>query len=316
MDQETTNAAKPDENKKPSSVVADASTVESQILAGRKVFFVMPNISVFPDNFCEYFLGEGFECYFMLKDMSMTLQDRIEIFIQYFKDVLFIFNIDATPVSPDVPWELFIEKLHAAYPDVGIGVMYNKKVVEGQVAEMKSVFNQNIGVNCGYVEIDFDRNHNYMEAINVLQNCGAKGRRKSVRAVCFASCNVAFEYAGEAFNEAIDDISLSHFTITLDPQRKIPLDYELIRNMALNIKGFRFKSDAILCLKRENSDGGIICVFMFVDERQQQRLEMDTKANLIPKLYDIKLTNCMNMFDKIVEEREKRGFLPKIDLPL
>lgn len=291
-------------------------TLENQILAGRKVFFIMPNISVFPENFCEYFLGEGFECYFVLKGMSMSLIDRIEILIQYFKDVLFIFNVDATPISPEIYWDTFIEQLHNAYPQIGIGIMYNKKVVQEQVAETKAIFSQRIGVNCGYIEIDFDRNHNYMEAINCLQQCGAKGRRKSVRAVCFTSCSVAFEYNGEIFNEKIDDISLSHFTITLNAERKIPLDYELITQMALSIKGYRFKSDAILCLKRENSDGGIICVFMFVDERQQHRIGNDIKANLLPKLYDINLSNYTNLFEKFAEEREKRGFISKIDLPV
>jgi hypothetical protein len=98
----------------------------SDIITGRKTFFFLPDSSLFPENFLEEYLALGYETYFIKNDKACTLERKIDIIVQIFKDSILFFNIDFAITGID--WPSFIAKIQKKYQNLLLlGVFYTKR---------------------------------------------------------------------------------------------------------------------------------------------------------------------------------------------
>ena len=107
----------------------------------------------------------------------------------------------------------------------------------------------------------------------------------------------------------LNDISISHFSVTLPEGMAEIAQYEKIQDIAFTIKGLRFHSDAVLYITR-NTEAGILYVFAFSTKSGQGGLDFSNKKLLIPKIYEIMVDNCSELLDKLFSSatRQRKNF--------
>ena len=81
----------------------------SEIVTGRKCFFIAPDTSLMPVSFLEDFFSLGYECYYIGNDGRAKIKKKIESILSLFKDVILFINIDYE--IPDLHWDDYIEDL-------------------------------------------------------------------------------------------------------------------------------------------------------------------------------------------------------------
>ena len=128
----------------------------------------------------------------------------------------------------------------------------------------------------------------------------AQGRRKTIRALCSSSCTYTY-YRGQNYNDpvtgSLQDISLSHFTILVSGDDLGIKLYEKIQDIHFNLKGFLFRSGAILAMERP-VNGGKLYVFSFINSNGSAGLDDRIREQLIPALYKILSNNCNHLLDQ------------------
>ena len=145
----------------------------------------------------------------------------------------------------------------------------------------------------------------------------AQGRRKTIRALCSSACTYSVTYGPHQITSAgvLQDISLSHFTI-LSPGSGLEIKlYEKLKDIHFNIRGFLFRSDAVLVMERP-VNGDMLYVFAFVSSSGQNGLDERTRGLLIPALYKLLSLNCNMILDQMyakLDEQEPVDELPTVD---
>ena len=76
---------------------------------GVKTFFVVPDLSLFPEEFLKSFFLKGYETYFLHDDPYCPLETKIHTLFSVFPQVILFFNIDR-PVQ-GIDWPVFIDRL-------------------------------------------------------------------------------------------------------------------------------------------------------------------------------------------------------------
>lgn len=269
-----------------------------EIIAGRKTFFVTPDVSLFPANFCEEYLAQGYECYFVENEKQISLAKKLELIISFFHDVVIFFNIDA--IIPGIDWSDFINSFHQKYKgNILIGVMYAKRQNMAEKAQIERRYLYDIGISCGCIQLEYQKKINFGIIERVLFANQAMGRRKNVRAICSNGCTYDFSLNGSHFTGMLQDISLSHFSIIVPEEQSIP-QYEKIRDIQFNIKGLHFRANGIFFMQRKTMEGSNLMIFMLLSLEDGARgLDMMTKQLLIPKLYQIMADNCNELLDTL-----------------
>ena len=74
--------------------------------------------------------------------------------------------------------------------------------------------------------------------------------------------------------------------------------YEKVSDFHFNIRGFLFRSDAVLIMQRP-SEGEVLFVFAFVSSTGANGLDQRIKQLLIPNIYQLMSSNCKNLLDQI-----------------
>ena len=268
-----------------------------EIVTGRKTFFITPDMSLFPESFLEDYFALGYECYFVENDKHTSLQKKLDILISIFHDVIFFFNIDS-PVQ-NLDWPVFIKGLTESYNNqASIGVLYTKRQTKDEKTRLEYKYLFEMGLNCGCIQLEYQKKTNFGIIEKILFANQAQGRRKNIRALCTKACTFSFNYNGTPFSGILQDISLSHFSF-VSPEGKLEVKlYEKISDFHFNIRGFLFRSDAVLIMQRP-VEGESLYVFSFMSSSGTNGLDQRIKQLLIPNIYQLMSSNCKNLLDQI-----------------
>lgn len=268
-----------------------------EIVTGRKTFFITPDTSLIPESYLEDYFSLGYECYFVENDKRVKLDKKLDILISLFHDVIFFFNVDYN--IPDLEWPIFIRNILESYSNsASIGVLFTKRPNKDERAKMERKYLYDMGIKCGCIQLEYQKKQNFEIIEKILYANQAQGRRKNIRALCTTACTYSCAYNGEQITGVLQDISLSHFSF-LCPDGKLPVQlYEKISDFHFNIRGFIFRSDAVLIMERP-ADGQILYVFAFVSSTGGNGLDTRIKQLLIPNVYKLMASNCKTLLDQI-----------------
>lgn len=272
-----------------------ADSVE-EIIKGRKVFFIAPDRSLFPENYLEEYLTLGYECYFVDSDIFLPISIKIDIILSIFVDSILFFNIDA-PIQ-NLSWETLIARMHEKYPNALFGVTYAKKQSLLDKQRLERYYLMDLGIQCGCVQLEYQKKNNFGLIERMLFANQARGHRKNVRAICDSSCSVKFYNKQKAFiREPLNDLSLSHFSITIEDAGIEFNQYEKIDAQFL-IKGQHISSNAVLFMVRQLGLKTLY-IFAFCTKEGQPGLDVNNKQILTSKIYNIMQDNCKDLLGKL-----------------
>lgn len=268
-----------------------------EIVTGRKTFFITPDTTLIPESFLEDYFSLGYECYFIENDKNTSLERKLEILISIFHDVIFFFNIDYQP--DEMQWPGFIRSIIENYSNqASIGVVYTKRQTKDEKAILERKYLYEMGLNCGCIQLEYQKKTNFEIIAKILYANQAQGRRKNIRALCTKACTFQGSWNNYEFSGTLQDISLSHFSFVF-PEGKLNAQiYEKLTNFHFNIRGFIFRSDALLMMKRP-LNGEVLFVFAFVSSTGASGLDQRIKQLLVPNIYQLMASNCRNLLQQV-----------------
>ncbi len=289
-----------------------SNNLVEEIIKGRKTFFIAPDKTLFPQTYLEEYLTQGYECYFIDTDIFLPIEVKIDIILSVFKDSILFFNIDAS--IQGTSWPHLIKGMQEKYPSALFGVLYAKRQSLSERQALERQYLYAIGIQCGCIQLEYQKKNNFQLIEQVLYANQAMGRRKNVRAVCSNNCS--FQFSSEqngVIHSRITDISISHFSVVL-PEGQLQLaDYEKVPDIAFTIHGLRFRSDAVLYMTRA-VESGTLFVFAFQTKAGQSGLDTVNRQLLIPKIYEIMVENCTDLLNKLfTSATRKRDSGPSSD---
>ena len=279
----------------------------SDIVMGRKTFFILPDTSLMPTSYLEDYFALGYECYYIENDKRVKFQKKVDVILSLFKDLILFFNVDFT--IPDFEWSEYIQNLVIEHKiQDSVGILYTKRATKEDKARIEKKYLYELGVRCGCTQLEYQKKQNFELIAKLLFANQAQGRRKTIRALCSAACTYSVTYGAHQISAAgaLQDISLSHFTI-LSPGSGLEIKlYEKLKDIHFNIRGFLFRSDAVLVMERP-VNGDMLYVFAFINSNGTTGLEARTRSLLIPALYKLLSSNCTALLEQLyvkVDEEE------------
>lgn len=283
--------------------------ITTDMKLGVKTFFVVPELSLFPEEYLKSFFMKGFETYFLEDDPYYALELKIHALFALFPEVILFFNIDRTVHNID--WPCFIGGLQKTYKDrARIGVLYRKRNNLEEVRQLERLYLFDIGIVCGCIPIEYQKTKNLFILLNVLIANQANGQRKFIRAICDDSCKVNFLYHGNRYQGVLRDISISHFScVFLGELPDLTLHQKVI-DMQMSLRGSICKIDGICCLKRVMGGEQIhIFVFRNINDREGLNPEHLLKVNgFVFSLFCVSMTTLLKQeYEKIRLRIEKKA---------
>ncbi len=279
----------------------------SDIVMGRKTFFILPDTSLMPTSYLEDYFALGYECYYIENDVRVKFQRKVDVILSLFKDLILFFNVDF-PI-PDFSWEEYIQDLIIDHKiQDSIGILYIKRATKEDRTRLEKKYLYELGVRCGCTQLEYQKKQNFELIAKLLFANQAQGRRKTIRALCTSACTYSVTYGTHQITAAgvLQDISLSHFTI-LAPGSGLEIKlYEKLKDIHFNIRGFLFRSNAVLVMERP-VNGDMLYVFAFINSNGTTGLEDRTRSLLIPALYKLLSSNCNALLEQLyikVDEKE------------
>ena len=288
----------------------------NEIVTGRKTFFILPDTSLMPESYLEDYFALGYECYFIPFDKRYKMERKVKVITSLFKDLIIFFNIDYN--LPNFDWDDYIyEYIHENNNAQSVGIMYAKRQSKAEKALIERKYLYEMGIRCGCVQLEYQKTQNFELIGKILYANQAQGRRKTIRALCSSACTYTYTYGPykDSITGTLQDISLSHFTVLVSGTGLEIKLYEKIPDIHFNIRGFLFRSDAVLVMERP-VNGDMLYVFAFVNSTGQNGLESRTKGLLVPALYKLLSVNCNAILDQMYKkasEQEDVKELPEVD---
>ena len=280
----------------------DEKEVQS-IVEGRKTFFIVPDPALLPESYLQDYLIRGYETYIINDDRYCPIQAKLDVIIATFPDSILFFFIDT--VLPDLDWERYIRDLQHRYEGkILIGVLYEKRENEAAKARLEKYYLFDVGIQCGCIAMEYERNKNFALIDRVMHANQAEGRRKNVRALCDSNSRINFTLKAQVIQGEILDVSISHFSCLLPPGLNIKL-YEKLKRMLVNINGMHFTTDAILLMKRDRGDKSLY-IFVFTRSDGSQGLESDIEMRMIDKIYQMITSKVKNLLSVKFEEVKRQ----------
>lgn len=288
----------------------------NEIVTGRKTFFILPDTSLMPESYLEDYFALGYECYYIAYDKRVNTEKKVKVITSLFKDLIIFFNIDYN--LPNFDWEDYIYKyIQENGNAASVGILYTKRQtkLEKNILERKYLYE--MGIRCGCIQLEYQKVNNFELIGKILYANQAQGRRKTIRALCSSACTYTYTYGPykDSVTGTLQDISLSHFTILVTGVGLEIKLYEKIADVHFNIRGFLFRSDALLVMERP-VNGDMLYVFAFVNSAGQNGLDERTRGLLIPSLYKLLSTNCNTILDQMYQqlnEAEQVAELPPVN---
>ena len=288
----------------------------NEIVTGRKTFFILPDTSLMPESYLEDYFALGYECYYIPFDKRYKMERKVKVITSLFKDLIIFFNIDYN--LPNFDWDDYIyEYIHENNNAQSVGIMYAKRQSKAEKALIERKYLYEMGIRCGCVQLEYQKTQNFELIGKILYANQAQGRRKTIRALCSSACTYTYTYGPykDSITGTLQDISLSHFTVLVSGTGLEIKLCEKIPDIHFNIRGFLFRSDAVLVMERP-VNGDMLYVFAFVNSTGQNGLESRTKGLLVPALYKLLSVNCNAILDQMYKkasEQEDVKELPEVD---
>lgn len=254
-------------------------------IEGRKTFFIAPDLTFFSESYLEDFLSRGYEAYIIKDFRFYPIYEQVRIIVETCPDSILFFFVDS---DVGVDWAKFIKYIQEEFQEKALlGVLYAKGRSPEQKAALEKYFLFDLGLQCGCIELEYNREKNFTIIDKVMFANQACGRRKNVRAICDTSASANFLFQGVVVKGRVSDISVSHFSFIPDPNYTfpdIPL-YTKIDEVTLSFKGMRFKVPANLVIQREIGDGKILQVFLMLRSNGQPGLDEDLAEKVRERIY-------------------------------
>lgn len=292
----------------------------NEIVKGRKTFFIAPDEILLSPDFLEEYLAKDYECYFIKNDLNNSITTKVETILSLFSDAIIFLNIDHHIENEGTDWPHFIAKLSKAFPNACIGIMYEKRKTLAEKNVIEKFYLYDLCIKGGCVQLEFQKYRNFVLIEKVLYANQAMGRRKTVRAICHNNnCYINYEDKdGKVLYLPLNDISLSHFSLTIDDDVETPLqNAEKLLNLSFIIKGMRFIANAILFTKRK-LEGATLYVFAFFNNGGKIGLDNALNKLLIQKMYEILYDNCSTLlltsYKNYRPRKEQAPFIIKKDI--
>lgn len=259
------------------------STENAELCCGRKTFFIVPEVSLLPEEYLRSYFLKGFETYFIDDDPYCSLDLKIHALVSLFREIILFINIDR-PIH-GILWPVFIRKLKEEYGDrVIIGVMYRRKTSVEEARDIERQYLYDIGISGGCIPVEYQKTKNLYNFLNVLIANQANGQRKFLRAICDESFKMNFMYGGVLYKCLLRDISVSHFSCVFSGDiPEIPL-HERINDIQLNLKGMHLNVDGVVSLKRVVCEE-MVHVFVFRTEVGREGLDPENMAKVNELIY-------------------------------
>ena len=274
----------------------------NEIVTGRKTFFILPDTSLMPESFLEDYFALGYECYYVAFDKRVNMEKKVKVITSLFKDLIIFFNIDYN--LPNFDWEDYIYNYIQANDNAAsVGILYTKRQTKLEKSVLERKFLYEMGIRCGCIQLEYQKSNNFELIGKILYANQAQGRRKTIRALCSSACTYTYTYGPykDSVTGTLQDISLSHFTILVSGAGLEIKLYEKITDVHFNIRGFLFRSDAVLVMERP-VNGDMLYVFAFVSTSGANGLDERTRGLLIPALYKLLSLNCNTVLDQMYEK--------------
>ena len=245
---------------------------------GIKTYFVVPDLSVMPEDFLPHFFLKGFEAYYLLDDQYLDIPEKIRVLLSIFPELILFFNTDRR--LGDLDWESYIRGLQRECgARARIGVLYGKHVGPELCRALERTYLYDIGINCGCIPIEYRKSNNLNLLLGVLTANQANGRRKFLRAICGETCELNFLRDRVKIEGRILDVSVSHFSCEFyGPDPDIEM-YEKATDIQLKLAGMICTVDAVLFTKRIVGQT-VVNVFVFRDSRGRDGLDPDMLAKV------------------------------------
>ena len=254
-------------------------------IEGRKTFFIAPDTSFLPESYLEDFLSRGYEAYIIKDFRFYPIYEQVKIIVETCPDSILFFFVDS---DVGVDWAKFIKYIQDEFQGKAlIGVLYAKGRTDEQKAAMEKYYLFDLGLQCGCIELAYNKEKNFEIIDKVMYANQACGRRKNVRAICDSAASANFVYQGAVVKGRVSDISVSHFSFIPDPNYTfpdIPL-YTNIGEITVTFKGFRFKVPATLMIQRDLDGGKVLQVFVMLKSNGQQGLDEDIAEKVRERIY-------------------------------
>lgn len=257
-----------------------------------------------PESFLEDYFALGYECYYVPYDKRVNIQRKVKVITSLFKDLIIFFNIDYNLNQPDFNWEDYIADYLREYDNaISVGVLYTKRQTKDEKVRLERKFLYEMGIRCGCIQLEYQKSNNFELIGKILYANQAQGRRKTIRALCSSACTYTYTYGPykDSVTGTLQDISLSHFTILVSGTGLEIKLYEKIADVHFNIRGFLFRSDAVLVMERP-VNGDMLYVFAFVSSSGANGLDDRTRGLLIPALYKLLSLNCNSLLDQMYQK--------------
>ena len=257
-----------------------------------------------PESFLEDYFALGYECYYVPYDKRVNIQRKVKVITSLFKDLIIFFNIDYNLNLPDFNWEDYIGDYLCEYDNaISVGVLYTKRQTKDEKNRLERKFLYEMGIRCGCIQLEYQKSNNFELIGKILFANQAQGRRKTIRALCSSACTYTYTYGPykDSVTGTLQDISLSHFTILVSGAGLEIKLYEKIADVHFNIRGFLFRSDAVLVMERP-VNGDMLYVFAFVTSSGANGLDERTRGLLIPALYKLLSLNCNSLLDQMYQK--------------
>ncbi len=272
------------------------------VLEGRKTFFIVPDVTLFPDTYLEDYLTHGYETYIINDDRTCPLTKKIEAIISVFNDAIFFFYID-TPIQ-GIEWRDYISELQEEYGDkILIGVLYAKRSTEIEKRSLERYYLFDVGIKCGCISLEYSKAKNFTLIDKVMFANQACGRRKNVRAICDSTSSVNLTYKKKKYFGAVSDVSLSHFSCVFNYELDVPM-FEKLYDVVVDIHGMHFKTDSILLDVRELSDRKLY-IFIFSQPNGQPGMDPDLSQRLSEKIYKLVTDKVQTLLHTMFIEASK-----------
>lgn len=254
-------------------------------IEGRKTFFIAPDTSFLPESYLEDFLSRGYEAYIIKDFRFYPIYEQVKIIVETCPDSILFFFVDS---DVGVDWAKFIKYIQDEFQGKAlIGVLYAKGRTDEQKAAMEKYYLFDLGLQCGCIELAYNKEKNFEIIDKVMYANQACGRRKNVRAICDSAASANFVYQGAVVKGRVSDISVSHFSFIPDPNYTfpdIPL-YTNIGEITVTFKGFRFKVPATLMIQRDLDGGKVLQVFVMLKSNGQQGLDEGIAEKVRERIY-------------------------------
>ncbi len=283
---------------------------------GVKTFFVLPELSLIPEEYLKCFFMKGFETYFLEDDPYYTLEVKIHSLFSLFPEVILFFNIDRE--VHDIDWPLFIGALQNKYQErAKIGVLYRKRNNVEEIKKLERLYLYDIGIVCGCIPIEYQKAKNLFLILNVLIANQANGQRKFLRAICDETCKLNFMFHGTKYQGYIRDISISHFSCVFTGDSPALFVNEKISDIQLSLKGSILKIDGICGLKRVMGNEQIH-IFVFRNENAKDGLNPEQLLKINSFIFSLFLQSVNALLkieygtiEAVLGKKKERGISPK-----